>query len=356
MEEQYPRAWHYHSAPVHGIQAHRPPAGRKEGTEWNAPNKERPRLWSPHFKGGSQTTGPRARGKRVQGDCGGKALGSTIQGQEQVWAGGRQPSPTGSQPLAMGRLHRCRSPLPAGRCGSPELLPPRSLSRLLLIKPLSICRRLHGSGRAHRSALGSTALINPCSAGAAAPAAGDGSCRRGCRHPVGPRHSHSTSRGCNRQSTLGTATKAQTHAKAARSWPQVTFPQHAGEAAPTAVLRAARGTLPAPQPNPAQAPSPVFTCPAASWLVWPLGLGRLTAHPAPRSSIPCRGTYMAHCSFSFLMEPYSACREKSGRSAGERCQPGGLLWRTEEACQTGSGTPEAKVTPCQFVPVQPGPG
>lgn len=116
------------------------------------PHKERPRLWSPHFKGGSQTTGPGARGRGVHGHCGGKALGST--GQEQVWAGCRQSAPTGSQPLAMGRLHRCRSPLPAGRCGSPKLLPPHSLSCLLLIKPLSICRRLHGSGRAHRSALG----------------------------------------------------------------------------------------------------------------------------------------------------------------------------------------------------------
>lgn len=159
-------------------------------------DKKKPRLWSPHLKGGSQTTGPRARGKGVQGDSGEKALGSTIEGQEQVWVGCRQPTPTGSWPLTMGRLHQCHSSPPAGRCGSPELLPPHSLSRFLLIKPLSICRRLHGSGRAHRSALGSTGLINPCSAGAAAPAAGDGSCGRGCRHPVEPWHSHGTSRVC----------------------------------------------------------------------------------------------------------------------------------------------------------------
>lgn len=62
---------------------------------------------------------------------------------------------------------------------------------------------------------------------------------------------------------------------------------------------------------------------------------------------------MAHCSFSFLMEPYSACREKSGGSAGEQCQAGGLLHGTEEARQIGSGILEAKVTPSQFVLVQP---
>lgn len=36
-------------------------------------------------------------------------------------------------------------------------------------------------------------------------------------------------------------------------------------------------------------------------------------HCLPSVSIPLGGvTHMAHCSFSFLMEPYSACREKSG--------------------------------------------
>lgn len=44
-------------------------------------------------------------------------------------------------------------------------------------------------------------------------------------------------------------------------------------------------------------------------------------------------------------------REEWG-SAGQGCQAGGLLQGTEEACQTGSGTLEVKVTPCQFVPAQ----
>lgn len=37
--------------------------------EWTNPPKKSG-LWSPHFKGGSQTTGPRARGNGVQGDWG----------------------------------------------------------------------------------------------------------------------------------------------------------------------------------------------------------------------------------------------------------------------------------------------
>ena len=39
---------------------------------------------------------------------------------------------------------------------------------------------------------------------------------------------------------------------------------------------------------------------------------------------------MAHCSFSFLMELYSACREKSRESAGAWCQVrGAALGHTE---------------------------
>lgn len=82
-----------------------------------------------------------------------------------------------------------------------------------------------------------------------------------------------------------------------------------------AVLRADRGTLPAPQPilSSLSFPHPHRgSCLASSWCVQALGLGGFPAHPVPHSSIPCRGTYMAHCSFSFLMEPYNACREKSG--------------------------------------------
>lgn len=86
-----------------------------------------------------------------------------------------------------------------------------------------------------------------------------------------------------------------------------------------AVLRAARGALPAPQPTPCQAPSPSFIPTEAPALqhhdLW--DLGGFSALPVPCSSSSHRGTYMAHCSFSFLMEPYSACRERSGGSAGE---------------------------------------
>lgn len=142
------------------------------------------------------------------------------------------------------------------------------------------------------------------------------------------------------------------------------FPPASWRRGPMAV-RAARATLSALQPSPPQAPSLILLLlPSSSQGHLPCsivvraasGARRIPCPPTPCSSIPRRGTYMAHCSFSFLMEPYSACREKSGGSAGQRCQAGGLLQGTEEAHQTGSGSPEVKATPCQFVPAQLCPG
>lgn len=194
----------------------------------------------------------------------------------------------------------------------------------LLIKPLSICRRLHGSGRAHRSALGSTGLINPCSAGAATPAAGDGSCGRRCRHPVGPQHSHSTSRAC----LFPPRAQPQRHKprlklqEASLRWLSPSML----EKGPHGSAEGSQG-VPAPSPaSPSQAPSPSLILTGAS-APQHHGLCGLWCQvdSLPTSAmqhIPHRGTYMAHCSFSFLMEPYSACREKSGGSAGERCQAG----------------------------------
>lgn len=65
---------------------------------------------------------------------------------------------------------------------------------------------------------------------------------------------------------------------------------------------------------------------------------------------------MAHCSFSFLMEPYSACREKSLGSTGGWCQVKGAAPGMERAHQASSGALEVKTAPVQFTLVQPWPG
>lgn len=170
----------------------------------------------------------------------------------------------------------------------------------------------------------STGLINPCSAGAATPAAGDGSCGRRCRHPVGHHHSHSTSRTC----VFPPRAQPQRH-KARTKLQEANL----GWISPSTLEKGPHGSAEGSQgvhclhPSPAHPKLPLLphphrgSSPAASWFVWPLGLGGFTAHPGPCSSIPHRSTYMAHCSFSFLMEPYSACREKS-RGVSRRAVPG----------------------------------
>lgn len=73
--------------------------------------------------------------------------------------------------------------------------------------------------------------------------------------------------------------------------------------------------------------------------------------PAQRwaAASPDRYTHMAHCSFSFLIEPYSAYRAKSRRSAQEWCQVRHLLRGTEVARQTSLGALDVKTTPDQFI-------
>lgn len=168
-----------------------------------------------------------------------------------------------------------------------------------------------------------------------------------CGAPAQPQHLQSPS-----IPTLGTATKAQ---EAGLRW----FSPSTLEKGPHGSAEGSQGYS-ACNPAQAQAPSPSLVLPGARVLqhhglcsLW----GWVDSLPTLcQQQQPLQGTYMAHCSFSFLMEPYRACREKSGGSAGEPCQARGLLQGTEEAHQTGSGTLEIKVSPCQVVLVQPCPG
>lgn len=67
----------------------------------------------------------------------------------------------------------------------------------------------------------------------------------------------------------------------------------------------------APQEHPPHRCGPWAAGCWGGWVRKPPG-SRVTPHPP--SPCPLWDAHMAHCSFSFLMEPYSACGEKSGVS------------------------------------------
>lgn len=258
----------------------------------------------------------------MQGHCGGKPWAVPSKDSSRCGQDVGSPLPPGHGPSQAALV-----PLPPACRKMWEPKAAASSLPQLLIKPLSICRRLHGSGRAHRSALGSTGLINPCSAGAATPAAGDGSCGRRCRHPVGPQHSHSTSRAC----------LFPPRAQPQRHKPRLKLQEDSLRWLSPSMLEkgphgGAEGSQGVPAPSPAHPklpplpsssqghlPRSITVCVAsgAGWIHCPLNA---------MQHIPHRSTYMAHCSFSFLMEPYSACREKSGGQQESGARLGSAPW------------------------------
>lgn len=89
MEEQYPRAWHYHSPPAHDIQAHRSPASRKEGIEGTVPTRRDP-VSGPHIlKAAARPQGPEPKAKGCRDTVVG-SLGQyhprTAAGVGRMWA------------------------------------------------------------------------------------------------------------------------------------------------------------------------------------------------------------------------------------------------------------------------------
>lgn len=109
---------------------------RREGLKGN-PLKERPRLRPPLIQGSSRATGLRATSKGGRAACGREASGST---------GVVAPAPA-LRAGCCGQAALVLLPPPGRKMWEPRAATsPLPQTRLLLIKPLSICRRLHGSG------------------------------------------------------------------------------------------------------------------------------------------------------------------------------------------------------------------
>lgn len=157
MEEQHPGAWHYHSPPACGVRASRSPPGRREGLEGKPPQRKSQAM-VPTPSGQQLDYGAQSHQQRGVGSLqAAPARGRSRCGQDvgspcsRRWQAPACTLPPGHGPLTpragcRGQTASVPLPLPGRKMWEPRAAAsPLPQTCSLLIKPLSICRRLHGS-------------------------------------------------------------------------------------------------------------------------------------------------------------------------------------------------------------------